>query len=94
MVFFTFIFINYLQPDLVERAIIVDVSPKPFDLSSSSIKILQNNFKIMREVNLPKGLTIHEARQMVDRQLKVKLTDKSLRDFLLTNLVLSEDNTR
>lgn len=79
--------LNY--PQLVERLIVVDISPvSPIGTSRTDIPLF---LKAMRSIELPNNLTIHQARKVADEDLSRIISEKSLRDFLITNLAKSEN---
>lgn len=79
--------INYLlfiiQPQLVEKAIIVDVSPVT---TSPALKNMGEIFTAMRRVSLPNDIELPQARIMADNQIKEVIPDKVTRNFILMNL--------
>lgn len=76
---------NYddFQPHLVEKAIIVDVSPAT---TSPSLKSMGEIFTAMRRVSLPNDIDLPQARIMADEQIKMYIPDKVTRSFILMNL--------
>lgn len=82
MMYFT---LNY--PHLVERLIVVDISPvSPIGTSRTDIPLFLN---AMRSIEIPNKLTIHQGRKVADERLSEIISEKSLRDFLITNLAKS-----
>lgn len=81
---------SFLQPHLVEKAIIVDVSPVT---TSPSLTSMGEIFAAMRRVSLPKNIGLPEARVMADEQLKEVIVDKVTRSFILMNLYRATDGT-
>jgi abhydrolase domain-containing protein 11 len=76
-------------PNIVEKAIIVDISPVPgLGTNMTNIPLFLN---AMRAIQIPATETIHKARTTADKQLSQIISEKSLRDFLITNLVKDED---
>lgn len=75
--------LNY--PLLIDRAIIVDVLPET-GLGSTQTDI-SLFLKAMKAIKIPKELTIHQGRKYADSQLQEIISEQSLRDFLITNLV-------
>lgn len=71
------------QPHLVEKAIIVDVSPIT---TSPQLKSMGEIFAAMRRVSLPNDIGLPEARIMADQQIKEFIPDKVTRSFILMNL--------
>jgi abhydrolase domain-containing protein 11 len=79
------------HPELVEKAIIVDISPiSGLGTNMTDIPLFLN---AMRAIQVPATQTIHQGRQEADRQLSTIIAEKSLRDFLITNLVKGEDGS-
>uniref|UniRef100_A0A182PG21 sn-1-specific diacylglycerol lipase ABHD11 n=1 Tax=Anopheles epiroticus TaxID=199890 RepID=A0A182PG21_9DIPT len=76
------------QPQLVEKAIIVDISPSTgLGTSNTNIPLFLES---MKTIQLSPDVTIHQARKIADEQLSRIIAEKSLRDFLITNLVKAE----
>ena len=76
------------HPQLVEKMIVVDISPvSPIGSNRTDIPLF---LKAMRSIKLPNTLTIHQARKVADDHLSEIIEEKSLRDFLITNLAKSE----
>lgn len=71
------------QPHLVEKAVIVDVSPVT---TSPNLKSMGEIFSAMRRVSLPNDIGLPEARIMADEQIKEFIPDKVTRSFILMNL--------
>lgn len=77
------------HPELVERLIVVDISPvSPMGTNRTDIPLF---LKAMRSIKLPNNLTIHQARKVADDDLSRIIDEKSLRDFLITNLSKSDN---
>lgn len=74
-------------PELVERLIIVDISPVT---TSPNLHELPNLFNFMNSVKMPENIPLSQARNIVDKQLSEYILDKSLRAFLLTNLIQTD----
>uniref|UniRef100_A0A182QAQ8 sn-1-specific diacylglycerol lipase ABHD11 n=1 Tax=Anopheles farauti TaxID=69004 RepID=A0A182QAQ8_9DIPT len=75
-------------PELVEKAIIVDISPSPgLGTSNTNIPLFLQSMKMIR---ISPDATIHQARKIADEQLARIVSEKPLRDFLITNLVKGE----
>ncbi|XP_018561000.1 protein ABHD11 isoform X1 [Anoplophora glabripennis] len=77
-------------PELVDRLIIADISPVRTSPQLDSTPPL---FQAMENVNLPIDVSLSKARTLVDTQLSKTIPDKSLRAFLLTNLVQRENRS-
>ncbi|XP_053673833.1 protein ABHD11-like [Anopheles nili] len=72
-------------PKLVEKAIIVDISPSTgLGTSNTDIPLFLQSMKM---IEISPNATIHQARKIADEQLSKIVREKSLRDFLITNLV-------
>lgn len=76
------------QPELVEKAVIVDVSPVT---SSPALKNMGEIFAAMRRVKIDSGLSAAEGRAMADKQIMEFIPDKVTRDFILLNLYRTGD---
>lgn len=77
-----------MYPHLVERLIVVDISPvSPIGTSRTDIPLF---LKAMKSIELQNSLTIHQGRKVADERLSEIIDEKSLRDFLITNLAKSE----
>lgn len=77
-----------MQPELVEKAVIVDVSPVT---SSPALKNMGEIFAAMRRVKIDLGLSAAEGRAMADKQIMDFIPDKVTRDFILLNLYRAHD---
>lgn len=76
-------------PQLVERLIVVDISPvSPIGTSRTDIPLFLN---AMRSIEIPNQFTIHQGRKVADERLSEIISEKSLRDFLITNLAKTND---
>ena len=76
-------------PELVERLIVVDISPvSPIGSSRTDIPLF---LKAMRSIEIPNNLTIHQGRKIADQRLSEIISEQSLRDFLITNLAKSDN---
>ena len=79
------------NPELVEKLIVVDISPiGKIGTSQSDIPLF---IRAMRTTNIPNNFTIHEGRKVADEKLSEIISEKSLRDFLITNLAKAEDGS-
>ncbi|XP_053662846.1 protein ABHD11-like [Anopheles marshallii] len=75
-------------PELVEKAVIVDISPSPgLGTSNTNIPLFLQSMKM---IQISSNATIHQARKIADEQLSQVVAEKPLRDFLITNLVKAE----
>ncbi|KAG4066606.1 hypothetical protein HA402_007242 [Bradysia odoriphaga] len=75
-------------PELVDRAIIVDVSPVR---SSPSLIGMGGIFAAMTTVNIPATMKMSEGRSLANEQLMDAIPSKETRDFVLMNLVKGAD---
>lgn len=80
-----------LYPHLVEKLVVVDISP------IGKIGTTQSNIPLfihaMRSTQIPSEYTMHQGRNVAHEKLMKIIDDKSLRDFLITNLVKNEDGS-
>lgn len=75
-------------PHLVERLIVVDISPiSPIGTSRTDIPLF---IKAMKAIHVPSNFTIHQGRKVADQRLSEIIDDLSLRNFLITNLAKTE----
>lgn len=76
-------------PHLVERLIVVDISPiSPIGTSRTDIPLF---LKAMKSIEVPNKFTIHQGRKVADERLSQIIDDLSLRNFLITNLAKNEN---
>ncbi|CAL7947220.1 unnamed protein product [Xylocopa violacea] len=80
----TMMYVALNNPQLVEKLIIVDMSPVR---TSPHLLELEKIFKAMRAINLDGSTTLTKARAMVKEQLATVVKSLSLRQFLAMNLV-------
>lgn len=73
---------DYFQPKLVERIIVVDISP----FSSDAFGGLSEIFDVLLDVKLPEGVSPSEARKTIDKQLAEHYKSDYFRGFLMRNL--------
>jgi len=79
-------------PHLVERLIVVDISPvSPIGTNRTDIPLF---LKAMQSIEIPNEFTIHQGRQVANERLTEIISEQSLRDFLITNLVKTESGFR
>uniref|UniRef100_H3B128 sn-1-specific diacylglycerol lipase ABHD11 n=2 Tax=Latimeria chalumnae TaxID=7897 RepID=H3B128_LATCH len=71
------------KPEVVERLIVVDVSPSPTTLLTNFHSYISAMKRITLESNVPRS----EARRQAEEQLQAIVTKTTVRQFLLTNLV-------
>lgn len=78
-------------PHLVEKLVVVDISPLgKIGTTQSDIPLF---IHAMRSTVIPNNYTIHQGRKVADDKLKEIISEKSLRDFLITNLMKAEDGS-
>lgn len=70
------------QPSLVERLVVVDISPSPTSAHSSFCAYIQ----AMKEVKIASNIPRSTARRLAEDQLRKIVKERSVRQFLLTNL--------
>lgn len=71
------------QPSLVERLVVVDISPAQTTTRTNFRAYIQ----AMEEVKISSNLPRSTARRMAEDQLRKLVKERSVRQFLLTNLV-------
>jgi len=77
------------HPQLVERLIVVDISPvSPIGTTQTNIPLF---LSAMKSIEIPDHYTIHQGRKVADDRLLKIIKEKSLRDFLVTNLAKTEE---
>ncbi|MCL4124134.1 UNVERIFIED_CONTAM: hypothetical protein GTU68_003938 [Idotea baltica] len=72
------------NPSVVEKLFVLDISPIG---TSESISTLPRFVEMMRRVEIPPDLQLHEARNYVDEILLPIVPEKGIRLFLLSNLM-------
>ncbi|KAM6907827.1 sn-1-specific diacylglycerol lipase ABHD11 isoform 1-T1 [Xenentodon cancila] len=72
-----------MQPQLVERLVVVDISPA----QSSSRTNFRYYIQAMQEMKISSDIPRSTARRMAEDQLRSLVKEHSVRQFLLTNLV-------
>ncbi|XP_030009457.1 sn-1-specific diacylglycerol lipase ABHD11 [Sphaeramia orbicularis] len=72
-----------MQPGLVERLVVVDISPTQTTARGN----FQYYIRAMQEVKVSSNLPRSTARRMAEDQLRSLVKEHSVRQFLLTNLV-------
>ncbi|ROT64869.1 hypothetical protein C7M84_017186 [Penaeus vannamei] len=77
-----------MEPSVVEKLLVLDISPYGVSNSISSLPIF---VEIMRKVQVPSHLNIVEARTYVDNLLLPAVPERGIRQFLLTNLIRDEE---
>ncbi|KAJ8953715.1 hypothetical protein NQ314_007325 [Rhamnusium bicolor] len=83
-------FLEQLKPELVDRLIVADISPVTTSPNLNSMPAL---FQALESVNLPSEIPMSQARATVDLQLSKSIPEKTLRSFLLTNLVQRDNGS-
>ncbi|XP_063609703.1 sn-1-specific diacylglycerol lipase ABHD11-like, partial [Penaeus indicus] len=76
------------EPSVVEKLLVLDISPYGVSNSISSLPIF---VEIMRKVQVPSHLNMVEARTFVDNLLLPAVPERGIRQFLLTNLIRDEE---
>lgn len=71
------------QPDLVERLVVVDISPA----QTSTRTNFRDYIRAMQDMRISTDLPRSTARRMAEDQLRGLVKEHSVRQFLLTNLV-------
>ncbi|XP_067015195.1 sn-1-specific diacylglycerol lipase ABHD11 isoform X2 [Anabrus simplex] len=71
-------------PELVEKLIVVDISPIG---SSPNLSTLPKYIDGMRMVKLDSSVPLSKARKIADEQMAILIPDAGIRQFFLTNLV-------
>ncbi|KAI5622405.1 protein ABHD11, partial [Silurus asotus] len=71
------------QPSFVERLVVVDISPVP----TSGRTFMRGYIEAMKEVQIPSNIPRSTARRVAEDQLRDHVKERSVRHFLLTNLV-------
>lgn len=80
------------HPHLVEKLVVVDISPvSPIGTSRTDIPLF---LKAMQSIEVPDNYTIHQGRKVADARLSEIISEQSLRDFLITNLVKTDNGFR
>ncbi|XP_029956723.1 sn-1-specific diacylglycerol lipase ABHD11 [Salarias fasciatus] len=73
------------QPGLVERLVVVDISPS--QTSFEPVSNFRYYIQAMQEVKIATDIPRSTARRMAEDQLRHLVEERSVRQFLLTNLV-------
>lgn len=80
------------HPHLVEKLVVVDISPvSPIGTSRTDIPLF---LKAMQSIEVPDKYTIHQGRKVADERLSEIISEQSLRDFLITNLAKTDNGFR
>ncbi|KAG7515445.1 hypothetical protein JOB18_008556 [Solea senegalensis] len=72
-----------MQPGLVESLVVVDISPA----QTTTRKTFRNYIQAMQEIKISSDIPRSTARRMAEDQLRSLVKERSVRQFLLTNLV-------
>ncbi|XP_031427102.1 protein ABHD11-like [Clupea harengus] len=75
-----------MQPSLVERLVVVDISPA----QTTPLTNFPAYIQAMKEVKVPKDVPRSTARRLAEDQLRQLVKERSVRQFLLTNLTEEE----
>lgn len=88
----TAMYLALCKPELVERLIIVDVSP--CDMPEDTSSVIPGYFKAMKEAmrGIPLGTSITQARKLAERHMSQTIPEKGICQFLLTNLTEGTNN--
>lgn len=71
------------RPDVVERLVVVDISP----VGTTPGSYFENYIAAMKAIDIPEKMPHSQARKLADKQLSSIVQDPGIRHFLLTNLV-------
>ncbi|XP_062868008.1 sn-1-specific diacylglycerol lipase ABHD11 [Trichomycterus rosablanca] len=71
------------QPSLVERLVVVDISPSPTSVRTN----FRSYIDVMKTVKIATDIPRSTARRLAEDQLRHGVKEHSVRQFLLTNLV-------
>ncbi|XP_063059049.1 sn-1-specific diacylglycerol lipase ABHD11 isoform X2 [Engraulis encrasicolus] len=74
------------QPALVERLVVVDISPAP----TAPLTNFPTYIQAMKDVKVPSNVPRSTARRLAEDQLRDYVKERSVRQFLLTNLIEEE----
>lgn len=82
-------------PELVEKLVVVDVSPVnvTFDVTDATEWNMAHFFYAMKAVQFPQNTTISQARKAADAQLAKRISNPGLRSWLLMNVYQNQDGT-
>jgi len=80
-------------PQLVEKLVVVDVSPVnvTFDVTDATEWNMAHFFYAMKAVQFPQNTTISQARKAADAQLAKRISNPGLRSWLLMNVYQNQD---
>lgn len=76
------------KPEVVERQVIVDISPvnKKFDVTDPTEWSMSHFFHVLKSVHFQEKVTMSQARRDADAQLAKRIQDPGIRAWLLMNL--------
>lgn len=74
------------NPELVEKLICIDISPIHHGKNNEVLSFLLG----MKKLEVPKDLNLSEARKYASNQFSSLIPNQSIRDFILTNLVMKD----
>merc|ERR1711997_573463 len=79
----TAMYLALSNPSLVEKLVVVDVSPEniEFDVTDSTQWNMAHFFYAMKAVEFPQDTTIFKARKSADAQLSKRISDPGLEAF-------------
>ncbi|KAK4878056.1 hypothetical protein RN001_010562 [Aquatica leii] len=84
-------YFSLTQPDKIEKLIVCDISP--INNNDSQFSTIKFQLETMNQVKFPKDVSLHEAKNDVDKQLSVKIPKPLSRQFILTNIIQNEDGS-
>ncbi|CAD7087012.1 unnamed protein product [Hermetia illucens] len=84
----TMMYLALKYPELVDRAVVVDISPKN---EGRSFTGMANIFEAMQTIQVPPNLSMSQGRHQVKEHLQKAGIDAATIDFLLLNLRKSEE---
>lgn len=89
----TAMYLALTNPSLVEKLVVVDVSPEniEFDVTDSTQWNMAHFFYAMKAVEFPQDTTVFKARKAADVQLSKRISDPGLRAWLLMNVYQNSD---
>ncbi|XP_053131016.1 protein ABHD11 isoform X3 [Hemicordylus capensis] len=73
--------------ELVDRLVCVDMSPS----ETTAVTSFQSFLTAMKAVDIPRGIPCSTTRRLAEEQLRPAIQEPAIRQFLLTNLVYTED---
>ena len=91
----TAMYLSLKNPELVEKLVVVDVSPVniEFDVTDSTEWNMSHFFYAMKAVEFPQNVSISQARKSGDSQLSKRISDPGLRAWLLMNVYQDSQGT-